>query len=100
MATSLLITTHEDPWAVTIKVEGKLCGAYVSELQNAWRSARRALISRALTVDLRGLTHVDKPGMQLLRHIYAESGADFVVFSPLTRYFAEQARVPANGSIN
>jgi hypothetical protein len=43
-------------------------------------------------VDLRGVTHVDGTGRNLLAEIHAKTGAEFLADTPLTKYFAEQAR--------
>jgi len=51
-----------------------------------------SLGERKLLVDLRGLTHVDGAGRNLLADIHAETGADFLADTPLTKHFAEEAQ--------
>jgi len=51
-----------------------------------------SLGERKLLVDLRGVTRVDGTGRDLLADIHAESGADFLADTPLTKHFAEEAQ--------
>jgi ABC-type transporter Mla MlaB component len=78
--------------AITLKIEGKVGGVPLTELHRAWEELARALGQRKLLVDLRGVTHVDVTGRKLLAEIHAETGAEFLADTPLTKYFAEQAR--------
>jgi anti-anti-sigma regulatory factor len=77
--------------AVTLKIEGKLSGLRVPELQRAWEELAPSLGERALLVDLRGVLHVDRSGCNLLADIHEKTGAEFLADTPLTKYFAEQA---------
>lgn len=88
------VTIHNHPEgdAVTLKIEGKLVGTHVSELQPAWQELSASLGGRRLFVDLRGLMHVDEEGRRLLASMHATHGAEFLADTPLTKYFAEQAR--------
>jgi len=86
---------HTDGDAVTLKIEGKLAGLHVSELAKAWQELAPSLGEKKLLVDLRGLLHVDQAGSRLLASIHAESRADFVADTPLTKYFAQQAQQQA-----
>ena len=78
--------------AVTLKIEGKLAGLHVSELGKAWQELAPSLGEKKLLVDLRGLLHVDQAGGRLLANIHAASRAEFLADTPLTKYFAQQAR--------
>jgi ABC-type transporter Mla MlaB component len=78
--------------AVTLKIEGKLSGLHVPELHRAWQEFAPTLGVRKLLVDLRGVLHVDGSGRDLLAAIHARTGAEFLADTPLTKYFAEQAR--------
>jgi anti-anti-sigma regulatory factor len=83
---------------VILKLEGKIAGPNVSALNQAWRELAASLGQKKLKIDLRGVTHADGAGRDLLAEIHAETGAEFVADTPLTKYFAEQARqhVPNN----
>lgn len=77
---------------LTMKIEGKIAGDYVSALKEAWMELARSLGQRKLLVDLRGVMHVDGRGRDLLAEIHAKAGADFVADTPLTKHFAEEAQ--------
>lgn len=66
-------------------------GPWVEELRASWLSLATSLGSRALCVDLRGVSFVDASGKQLLREIYTKNSARFLADTPLTQYFAETA---------
>ena len=75
-----------------MKVEGKIAGLNVPALQQAWQVLSPSLGERTLLVDLRGVTRVDGAGRNLLADIHAESEAEFLADTPLTKHFAEEAQ--------
>jgi ABC-type transporter Mla MlaB component len=77
---------------IVMKIEGRVAGLQVSELQKAWQLLAPSLGQRRLLVDLRGVTHVDSSGHRLLAAIHRGARAEFLADTPLTKYFAEQAR--------
>lgn len=77
---------------VTMKIEGKIAGPKVSVLKQAWQDLAPSLGQRKLLLDLRGVTHVDRTGRNLLAEIHHKTGAKFVADTPLTKYFAEEAQ--------
>lgn len=77
---------------VIMKIEGKISGPNVPALDQAWQELAPSLGQRTLKVDLRGVTHADEVGRTLLAEIHNRTGAEFVADTPLTKYFAEQAR--------
>jgi anti-anti-sigma regulatory factor len=79
---------------VTLKLEGRVAGLWVSEFQRSWRAASSSLGSRSLVIDLCGVTHIDSAGRNALAEAYKERGAQFVADTPLTKYFAEEACRP------
>jgi len=89
----LRVTINDgDGGFVTLKIEGKLSGAKVPELHRAWQALAPSLGSKKLSIDLRGLTFVDKTGKRELADIHSETGAEFLADTPLSKYFAEQAQ--------
>jgi hypothetical protein len=64
----------------------------VIALNEAWQELAPSLGQKKLKVDLRGVTHADGTGRDLLGEIHATSGAEFLADTPLTKYFAEQAQ--------
>ena len=87
------VTIQEsDGDGVIIKIEGHIAGPKVSALRQAWQDLAPLLGQRKLLVDLRGVTHVDATGRNLLAKIHEMTGAKFVADTPLTKYFAEEAQ--------
>jgi ABC-type transporter Mla MlaB component len=87
------VTIHQsDGNGMTMKIEGSIAGSKVLALKRAWQELAASLGERTLLVDLRGVLHLDGAGRNLLAEIHAKTGAEFVADTPLTKYFAEQAR--------
>jgi hypothetical protein len=92
----LKITIHKDQRTHTIKLEGKIGGPWVEELERTWTALAPALGSKKLQLDLRGVAFADDKGRKLLHEIYQKTHAAFLTDSPLTKYFAEEAIEPRN----
>jgi|SRR4249919_2997884 hypothetical protein len=90
-ATMLKITVEESKVAETIKLEGKIAGPWVEELNRTWQALMPSLGRKQLHLDMRGVGFVDGKGRHLLREIYQQTNACFHTDSPLTRYFADEA---------
>jgi ABC-type transporter Mla MlaB component len=89
------VTIHDrEGEQITLKIEGRVAGPQVPELHRAWQSLATSMGERTLRVDLRGVTHVDETGRNLLAEIHARTGAEFMADTPLTKYFAEEAQHP------
>jgi anti-anti-sigma regulatory factor len=58
-------------------VEGRLAGAFVPELENCWNAARAGKPDRKISVDLNGVTCVDRSGRYLLQFMRS-CGVDFL----------------------
>lgn len=78
----------------TLKVEGKLVGAWAMELENIWQDLWTSARQKPLRLDICGVTFADHKGGQVLREIVKATGAKVVANSPLTQYFANQATSP------
>jgi len=74
----------------TLKLEGRLSGPWVAELEKCWQRMTGAP-RRPLTVDLEGVTFIDEAGKNLLQHM-AEQGAALKAAAPLTRCICDQIR--------
>jgi len=86
------VTIHQsDGKGVVLKIEVRIAGLNVPELYRAWQNSAPSLLQQSLLVDLRGVTHVDETGHNLLANIHAQAGAEFLAETPLTKYFAEEA---------
>ncbi len=57
-----------------------------------WQSLAPSIGISKLCVDLRGVTHMDAKGRRILAEIHRKAGADFLADTPMTKYFAEEAR--------
>jgi len=73
----LRITVQPNPREVRIKLEGKLAGAWVAELEDCVRSAHSTLGGRPLCLDLSAVEQVDRAGRYLLA-LLRRQGAQFV----------------------
>jgi len=87
----LRITIQDGEKNQTIKLEGKIAGAWVEEFERTYQSVVPSLGARELHLDLRGVGFVDTKGRSLLHEIYRKTNARFLADSPLTRYFVEDA---------
>ncbi|MGA7854242.1 MAG: hypothetical protein WCA15_13025 [Candidatus Acidiferrales bacterium] len=86
------VTLHEESDATILRIEGRIVGPWVQELDRAWRLAAASLGSKTFLVDLCGVMHMDAAGRQVLADIHQRTGAEFLANSPMTKYFAEEAR--------
>ena len=95
----LKITVQKSEGAETIKLEGKIAGPWVEELNRTWHALAPSLGCKQLELDMRGVGFVDGKGRQLLREIYQHTNTCFLADSPLTQYFADDAmrRSPKDG---
>jgi len=83
---------HQEDKAVTLKIEGRVTGPNVPELDRAWQDLAPTLGSRKLWVDLRGVTFVDTTGRCLLAEIHDKTGAEFLADTPMIKHYAEEAK--------
>jgi hypothetical protein len=86
------ITFRQDEEPMRLKLEGKVIGPGTQEFERVWRSLEHAMDSRKLLVDLGGVIYMDAGAQKLLAEIYRQTGAEFVADTPMTKYFAEEAR--------
>jgi ABC-type transporter Mla MlaB component len=73
----LRITVQEAPDQITLKLEGSLVGAWVTELEDAWLAAKSGLSDRFLYLDLTAVDRVDLAGKYLLL-LLRERGAGVI----------------------
>ncbi len=73
----LRITVQYEPDQVTLKLEGKLSGIWVAELEDSWRAANSTLAGRSLRVDLTAVDRVDSASNYLLA-LLRRSGAQLI----------------------
>jgi anti-anti-sigma regulatory factor len=87
----LKISMNGDLPVATLKLEGKLVGAWARELERTWQDLCAPTRQKPLRVDICEVTFADGTGTQILREIVRTTGAQIVSDSPLTQYFADQA---------
>ena len=68
----LRITIHDDPGSRTFKVEGRLAGPWVREVEECWKSTLVGRRERAFRFDLTGVTMIDAPGKAFLAAAHAQ----------------------------
>jgi anti-anti-sigma regulatory factor len=79
----LKITTLIDAESTTFRLEGRLAGPWVQELERCWVSSVGRRNRHPLSVDLSAVTYVDSDGKDLLKKIHQE-GAKLVASGCLT----------------
>jgi hypothetical protein len=98
----LRITIQEEAKKVMLKLEGRIVGPWAAEFDRTWHSLGPSLDDKKLFVDLCGVSYIDGQGRGILADIYRRTHAQFAADTPLTEYFAEEARASnfENGSGN
>jgi hypothetical protein len=90
----LRITIHDAPPTLTFRLEGRLAGPWVRELEECWRGALASRREPILRVDLTGLISIDAAGRACLEALHRQ-GAEFVVADCLMKaVVAEITRAP------
>src|SRR6516162_1300880 len=72
----LRVTIEKKQEQAALKLEGRLAGPWVDELERAWSSISNDHPGNHIGVDIRGLMFIDDGGRKLLKRMYAE-GATF-----------------------
>ena len=93
----LRITAHDNPRTLMFRLEGKLSGPWVRELEECWRGALAGRRDPALRVDLTGLTSMDAAGQACLAALHRQ-GAELVAADCLMKaVVAEITGAPSPG---
>lgn len=71
------ITTHDTDDVLVMQIEGSLSGAWAVEAGLIWRELIQRRRGTPISVDLRGVCHVDEDGRQLMALMHLD-GATFV----------------------
>jgi len=85
----LRITIQESAQASTFKLEGKLTGPWVRELETAWSKLVEAAPGQSLIVDLAEVTFIDCAGKDLLARMH-RAGARLLARSPMIRCIVDE----------
>jgi len=84
----LRITVQESVQASTFKLEGKLTGPWVRELEQSWAQVT-AVPGHAVIIDLADVTFIDYAGKELLARMH-ESGAKLIACNPMNRSIVDE----------
>ena len=80
----LRITIHDAPPTLTFRLEGRLAGPWVRELEECWQTIRASQRKPVLRFDLMGVTFIDAAGKKFLAAMHTE-GAEFLTRGCLMR---------------
>lgn len=79
----LKITTLTNAESTALRLEGRLAGPWVQELERCWDSLVGTTTNHPVTVDLSAVTYVDSDGKGLLEKIH-QQGAKLIASGCLT----------------
>jgi anti-anti-sigma regulatory factor len=85
----LRITLDKNSRATTLRLEGRLTGPWVEELERAWRAVTSEPTDGRVSVDLTDVTFVGEEGKRLLEVMYGE-GAKLKASGCVTRRLVEE----------
>ncbi len=96
----LRITVQTEAGKTVLKLDGKITGPWVKELESCWEMLRRVQARKAMVVDLGNVTFINAAGSQLLERMHRE-GAELLGEGPLTRSIVEEieGRAAAHGKV-
>jgi hypothetical protein len=84
----LRITIDENPGSVTLRLEGKLIGPWVEEVEQCWRKVFVTLGPRTVLVDLSAVDFVDAAGRLLLTRMRS-AGFRLECIAPMSEHLVE-----------
>lgn len=80
----LRITVHDDEESLCYRLEGRLAGAWVKEVERCWQSTLNHQRKPSPRVDLTGVTFIDDAGKSCLAAMHRQ-GAELVAADCLTK---------------
>lgn len=80
----LRITANDNPRVLTFRLEGRLEGPWVRELERCWYGMLNSPNRPAVCVDLTGVTYIDAAGKARLAEMH-EQGARFIASDCVTK---------------
>ena len=85
----LRVTIDEDTSLITFKLEGRITGEWVNELERAWLAEDD--LGKLIKVDLSGVTFVDEEGKKLLGRMF-ERGSSLYARDCMNRSIIEEIK--------
>lgn len=80
----LRITANDNPRVLTFRLEGRLEGRWVEELEHCWGSLVNGDHKPTVRVDLKDVTFIDAAGKAWLAEMH-EQGAEFIAGDCVTK---------------
>jgi anti-anti-sigma regulatory factor len=68
----LRISLEHESELATLKLEGRITGPWVDELEHTWNDIRETGLERPVVVDLSEVSFVDSEGQELLRWMFTQ----------------------------
>ena len=90
------ITVDDNPRVLTFRLEGRLEGVWIQELEACLESSLARPSDSTVRVDLTGVTFVDAAGKRSLSDIH-KRGAQFVAADCLTKAIVEEVTAARPG---
>jgi ABC-type transporter Mla MlaB component len=95
----LKITLHDSAREFRLKLEGRLSGPWVNELEQVWKTASSTTHGRKTVLDLGEVDFVDPAGEALLAHLHTQ-GVELAAVTPLIRALVRKiCQAPACGTV-
>ena len=85
----LKITIHDSANEFRFRLEGRLCGPWVSELRQCWQTAVSITEGRRTVLDLREVDFVDPDGQSLMADM-CHQGVRLLAVTPLIQSLIEE----------
>jgi hypothetical protein len=85
----LRITVHDNPRVLTFRLEGRLAGPWLRELEKCWQDTLARPHKAVLRVDLTGVTFINAAGKDCLAAMHRQ-GAEFVAADCLTKAIVDE----------
>ncbi|HTV53993.1 MAG TPA: hypothetical protein VMI06_03680 [Terriglobia bacterium] len=82
---------------LTLKLEGKLAGPWVTELEQSWNVILRNEQQRPVAIDLTDVTFISTEGKELLKSMLRQ-GTNLQSRSLMTRFILSQIKNESNGN--
>jgi hypothetical protein len=93
----LKITTDTNLGTATLKLEGKLAGPWVPELERIWQASLTDPTCKSIVVDLCGVTFIDAKARELLTRVYCR-GARFKTSGFMAKSIMEEIKQECDGA--
>jgi hypothetical protein len=93
----LRITAVDEPGRITLKLEGKLRGAWVKELERVWHLIRTRPERKPAQVDLSAASSVDERGKSVLT-VMCRDGVELTATGPMMNAIVDEIHRAASRS--